>query len=50
MPKSTTEEHEQRTETLRQALIQGEKSGVAGPLDMDKIKRQCRADPSAPRS
>ena len=34
------EEHEQKLEALRHALIEGEESGVAGPLDMAKIKRQ----------
>lgn len=38
------EEHEQRREALRGALIEGEESGVAGPLDMDKIKRQARKE------
>ncbi len=37
------EEHEQKVETLRQALIAGEESGVAGPLDIEKIKREARA-------
>jgi len=38
------EEHEQRLQALRNALIEGEKSGVAGPLDMEKIKREARAE------
>jgi len=38
------EEHEQKVEALRNALIEGEESGVAGPLDMEKIKRQARAE------
>ena len=38
------EEHEQRVEALRNALIEGEESGVAGPLDMAKIKRQAREE------
>ena len=38
------EEHEQKVETLRNALIEGEESGVAGPLDMSKIKRQARQE------
>jgi antitoxin ParD1/3/4 len=38
------EEHEQKLEALRQALIEGEESGIAGPLDMEKIKRQARAE------
>ncbi|MEZ4417178.1 MAG: type II toxin-antitoxin system ParD family antitoxin [Gemmatimonadota bacterium] len=36
------EEHEQKVETLRHALIEGEQSGDAGPLDMEKIKRSAR--------
>lgn len=31
-----------RLEALRQALIDGEDSGSAGPLDMDAIKRKAR--------
>ncbi len=38
------EEHEQKVEALRNALIEGEESGVAGPLDMSKIKRQARQE------
>ena len=38
------EEHEQKVEALRQALIEGEQSGVAGPLDMDDIKRRARIE------
>jgi putative addiction module CopG family antidote len=41
------EEHETRLEALRLALVEGEESGVAGvagPLDMEKIKRQARED------
>ncbi|MHC4850297.1 MAG: type II toxin-antitoxin system ParD family antitoxin [Planctomycetota bacterium] len=38
------EEHEQKLEALRNALIEGEESGVAGPLDMSKIKRQAREE------
>ena len=38
------EEHEQRLESLRQALMAGEVSGIAGPLDMDRIKREARAE------
>lgn len=37
------EEQEAKLEALRRALIEGEESGVAGPLDMDKIKREARA-------
>jgi antitoxin ParD1/3/4 len=36
------EERETRLQALRHALIEGEQSGVAGPLDMEKIKRQAR--------
>jgi antitoxin ParD1/3/4 len=38
------EEREQEVEALRRALIEGEASGVAGPLDMSKIKKQARAE------
>ena len=36
------EEREQKFEALRQALIEGEESGNAGPLDMEEIKRKGR--------
>jgi len=36
------EEHEQRVEALRQALIDGEASGDAGALDFDKVRREAR--------
>lgn len=36
------EEHEQRVEALRQALIEGEASGDAGALDFDEIRREAR--------
>ena len=36
------EERETKLQALRRALIEGEQSGVAGPLDMEKIKRQAR--------
>lgn len=36
------EEREQQFEALRQALIKGEESGDAGPLDMEEIKRKGR--------
>ena len=36
------EEREQKFEALRQALIVGEESGDAGPLDMEEIKRNGR--------
>ena len=32
------EEHEQKVEALRQALIEGQASGDAGPLDFREIK------------
>jgi antitoxin ParD1/3/4 len=37
------EERETRLEALRRALIEGEESGSAGPLDMEEIKRAARA-------
>ncbi len=41
------EEHEQRVEALRSALVEGEQSGDAGELNMDEIKRAARrAGPS----
>ncbi len=44
------EEHEQKVEALRQALIAGEASGDAGPLDFTAIKtaarKQARAAPA----
>lgn len=36
------EEQEQQRKALRKALIAGEKSGVAGPLDIERIKRKGR--------
>jgi len=36
------EEHEQRINAVRQALIEGENSGDAGELDMKDIKRKAR--------
>jgi antitoxin ParD1/3/4 len=36
------EEHEQRVEALRQALIEGESSGDAGALDFSSIRRRAR--------
>ncbi len=33
---------EQKVAALRQALIEGEESGPAGPLDMTEIKRKAR--------
>jgi antitoxin ParD1/3/4 len=37
------EEREANLQALRQALIEGEESGPAGPLDMEEIKRTARA-------
>jgi len=36
------EEHEQKIEALRQALIEGEASGDAGHLDFGEIKNEAR--------
>lgn len=36
------EEHEQKVEALRRALIEGEQSGEDSPLDMNEIKRAAR--------
>jgi antitoxin ParD1/3/4 len=36
------EDRETRSQQLRCALIEGEESGIAGPLDMEKLKRQAR--------
>lgn len=36
------EEHEQRIDAVRQALIDGENSGDAGELNMKDIKRKAR--------
>lgn len=36
------EEHETRVEALRRALIEGEESGDAGPLDFGAIRREAR--------
>ncbi len=38
------EEHEDQVTAVRQALIEGEEGGIAGPLDMARIKRQARAE------
>lgn len=38
------EEREQKLEALRQALIEGEKSGNAGPLDMEEIIREAKQE------
>lgn len=37
------EERETRLQAIRHALIEAEESGIAGPLDLEKIKRQARA-------
>ena len=36
------EQRDASIETLRTALIEGEASGTAGPLDIDDIKRKAR--------
>jgi len=36
------EERESKVEALRQALIEGEQSGDAGPLDFEEIRREAR--------
>jgi antitoxin ParD1/3/4 len=36
------EEHEQKLKALHHALIEGEASGIAGALDIEKIKRHGR--------
>ena len=36
------EEHEQKVEALRKALVEGELSGDAGELDFDRIRREAR--------
>ena len=38
------QEADSRLEALRQALIEGENSGPAGPLDMDAIKTRARQE------
>lgn len=38
------EEHEQKLEALRQALIEGEESGPAVPLDMEAIRREAKQE------
>lgn len=37
------EEHENRLEILRRALVDGEQSGIAGPVDIASIKLRARA-------
>ena len=41
------EERQARLEVLRRALVEGEQSGPARPLDMKKIKRKARASRAA---
>lgn len=36
------EERETRLQSLRKALVEGEESGVAGPLDLAKVKKHAR--------
>jgi len=43
------EENEQQRAALRKALIAGEKSGIAGPLDINNIKQRGRAQLQAKR-
>ncbi len=38
------EEHEQKVEALRQAIIEGEESGNAGILDMNEIIREAKKE------
>lgn len=42
------EEHEQRVEALRQALLEGAASGDAGALDFGKIRREARNQAGLP--
>ncbi len=37
------EEQEQQRKALRRALVAGEKSGIAGPLDIELLKEKGRA-------
>ena len=41
------EERQAKLEALRQALIEGEQSGAATPLDIEAIKRKARASRAA---
>jgi len=43
------EEQEQQRKALRKALIAGEKSGIAGPLDVERIKQKGRETLQAKR-
>ena len=36
------EERETKLQALNRALLDGEESGVAGPLDVEQVKRQAR--------
>lgn len=38
------EEHEQKVEALRQAIIEGEESGNDGTLDMDEIRLEAKRE------
>lgn len=38
------EEHEHKVRGLRDALAEGEASGIAGPVDIEKIKRRGRRE------
>ena len=38
------EERESRFDALRRALVEGEASGIAGPLDVEAIRKQARRD------
>lgn len=38
------EEHEGKVAALRQALIEGEESGISGPLDSEAIKARARIE------
>jgi antitoxin ParD1/3/4 len=38
------EEHEQKVEALRQAIIEGEESGNDGILDMDEIRLEAKRE------
>ncbi len=42
------EEHEAKVRALRAALIEGEQSGDAGPLDFKKIRRAARTRAGIP--
>lgn len=43
------EKREAKLESLRRALIEGEESGPATPLDMEEIKREARSRAAARR-